>query len=332
MNDEKRLIIKHDIPLNPISISNQPFIALFREKRQEFIHTLGQIPSVLQVIQTLAESKTYRAYISPEILERLKTGTAHFGKRDSGLLSASILDSETNKIIHNASLIESSPDLLSCLNDLTIQQTLAEITSRLEAIDEKITDVLQGQHNDRLAEVESGVHLYEQAIAATDLEIRQGLLISAIEKLTEGRNKLLRSTDIHFVDKLPRSRWGMFFSRHLDIPKYVQEKAHPVREAAHAIVKSSRYLILAYAVLNEPMSLRVSLQQSEGDILAFEEKMREIASWLPPTDFWSSSFLEIADDVIPTSRLLESIEYKAVEIEFMPREMLLLEEGDETTM
>ena len=78
--------------------------------------------------------------------------------------------------MNHASLKEVTPDLLSSLNQLAIQQTLANIVRRLEVIDEKITDVLQGQINDRLAEVKSGIHIYEQAVVASDPDIRRELL------------------------------------------------------------------------------------------------------------------------------------------------------------
>lgn len=318
---EESLVIRPETSLDPKTAPNQPLIDLYREKRQELIQFLRQVPAVAQVAKTLVEGKTYRAYIPPEILERLREGTANFGTRkDSGQLSANILDTETGKIIHNVSLIEVPPDLLNSLNQLAVQQTLANIVQRLEIIDEKITDALQGQHNDRLADVESGVHIYEQAVAATDPQTRRGLLISAVQRLNDGRNRLLKSTDVHFVDKLPRNRLGMFFSPIVDIPKYVESKAEPVWKAAHAIVKASRYLVLAYAILNEPISLQVSLQQSESDIRKFEEKVKQIVNWLPPTAKWRESLLEIGNGALPAIQQLEA-HHKAIVIEFQPKEL-----------
>ncbi|MCL4300880.1 MAG: hypothetical protein KJ077_34405 [Anaerolineae bacterium] len=321
MEMEDNLTVRPEIAIDSSTPLQQPIRDLYQEKRQEFIQLLRQLPSLVQLAKTLTEGKTYQAYITPEVLERLRDNTARFGTRDSGLLSASILDSETGKIIHNASLMEVHPDLLNSLNQLAVQQTLANIVQRLELIDEKVTDILQGQQNDRLADVQSGVDIYEQAIAATGPETRLGLLISAIQKLNDGRNKLLKSTDIHFVDKLPRNRLSMLFSPNLDIPKFVQSKAEPVWKAAHAIVRASRYLVLAYTILDEPVSLRVSLQQSEKEILTFEEKVKQIIHWLPPDDRWRESMLQISEGIMPTNRQLEVLHDKAVTIEFLPEEI-----------
>ena len=163
-----------------------------------------------------------------------------------GFWSTTIRDVKTGQIIDHVNLKEITPDLLSSLNQLATQQTLANIVHRLEAIDEKITDVLQGQVNDRLAEVESGIHIYEQAVVASDPDVRRELIVSAIQKLNIGRNKLIKSTDFSFIDKLPRTKLRMFFSLKGDIHKYVQSKAESIWKEAHAIVKASRYLVMAY--------------------------------------------------------------------------------------
>jgi hypothetical protein len=205
---------------------------------------------------------------------------------------------------------------------LATQQTLADIVHRLEVIDEKITDVLQGQFNDRLAEVESGIQTYEQAIVASNSDVRRELMVGAIQKLNDGRNKLIKSTDFSFVEKLPRNKVGMFFSRILDIPEYVQLKAEHVCQATHAIVESSRYLVLAYSDLNEPDSLRVSLEQAENDVKVFQDKVGEIVHWLSPTSIWRESLTIISRDVLPNIQDLDGILQKTIVVEFQPKEIL----------
>ena len=225
------------------------------------------------------------------------------------------------KIIDNANLKEVTPDLLSSLNHLATQQTLANIVHRLEAIDEEITDILQGQVNDRLAEVESGIHIYEQAVVASDPDVRRELIVSAIQKLNDGRNKLIKSTDFGFIDKLPRNRLGMFFSLKWDIPKYVQSKAESIWKEAHAIIKASRYLVIAYSDLNEPDTLRVSLEQVESEVKVFQNKMGEIVNWLPPTSNWRASLTTISQGVLPNVHDLDDILQKTIVVEFQPKEI-----------
>lgn len=291
------------------------------EKRQKVIQVLRQIPAYIDVAKKLTEGKTYQAIIAPEVLKRIKEGSARLDKIDNGLLSTTIRDAKTGRFIDRVNLKEVKPDLLSSLNQLAMQQTLANIVHRLEAIDEKITDVLQGQINDRLAEVESGIHIYEQAVVASDPELRRDLIGRAIEKLNDGRDKLIKSTDFSFMDKLPRNRLGMFFSLNWDIPKHVQLKAEPVWKAAHAIVKASRYLVIAYSALNQPDSLRVSLEQVESEVKVFQDKMGEIVHWLPPTSIWRESLTTISQGVLPNIHDLDEIPQKTIIIEFQPKEI-----------
>ncbi len=296
------------------------------EKHQRVIQVLRQIPAILDGAKKLSEGKTYKAYIDPEILGRIKDGSAKLAHRDNGFLGANILDVETGKIVHNASLMEVTPNLLSSLNQLAIQQTLADIVYRLEIIEGKITDVLQGQFNDRLAEVESGIQIYEQAVVASDPDLRRELIVSAIQKLNEGRNKLIKSTDFRFIDKLPRNKLGMFFSRHWDIHKHVLSKAESVGKASHAIVKASRYLVLAYADLNEPDSLRVSLEQVENEVKVFQDRTGEIVRWLSPTSNLHESLTTISQGILPSIKDLDEISQKSMVVEFQPKEILPPEE------
>jgi len=292
------------------------------EKRRQVIQILCQIPAISDVAKKLSEVKTYQAIITPEVLKRIKEGSARLDKIDNGLLSTTIRDAKTGRFIDRVNLKEVTPERLSSLNQLATQQTLANIVHRLEIIDEKITDVLHGQFNDRLAEVESGIHVYEQAVVASDPDVRRELMVSAIQKLNDGRNKLIKSTDFSFIDKLPRNRLGMFFSLNWDIPKHVQSKAESVWKAAHAIIKASRYLVIAYSDLNQPNSLRVSLEQVESEVNVFQDKIGKIVDWLPPTSNWRESLTAISQGVLPNVHDLDEIPQKAIVVEFQPKEIV----------
>jgi hypothetical protein len=299
----------------------QPDAIVFdEERRQKVIQILRQIPGIVDGVKKLSEGKTYQAYFPPEVLKRLRDGSARLDRKDNGLFSSWIRDVETGHFADHVDLKEVTPDLLNSLNQLATQQTLANIVHRLEVIDEKITDVLQGQINDRLAEVESGIHLYEQAIVASDTDRRE-LIRSAISKLTEGRDKLIKSTDFSFMDKLPRNKLDMFFSLNWDIPKHVQSKAEFVWKAAHAIIKASRYLVLAYYDLNQPDSLRVSIEQVKSEVKVFQDKMGEVVNMLPPTNNWRESLTAISQGILPNIHDLDDIPQKTIVIEFQPKEI-----------
>lgn len=296
-------------------------IVFDEEKRQKLIQMLRKMPAILDVTKKLSEGKVYQAHFPPEVLKRIKDGSARLDNKGDGLFSASIRDVETGWFIDNVSLAEVTPDLLSSLNQLATQQTLANIVRRLEVIDEKITGVLQGQFNDRLAKVKNGIKMYELAVTTSNPDKRDLLMAEAIGYLNLGRNELIESADFNFIDKLPRTRNGMRLNRIWDITEYVQVKAEPVWKAAHAIIKASRYLVLAFDVWNEPDSLRKSLEQVEGDVQKFQNKMGEIVNWLSPTSDWRESFIAISQGVLPNIRELDDVAQKTIIVEFQPKEI-----------
>ena len=321
MPNNDSIIIQSDNEIISHTASPSEIMVFDEEKRQKVIQVLRQIPAITDVAKKLSEGKNYKVIIPPEFLKRMQEGSAKLDKKDGGLLSTSLRDVKTGRYIGKVDLKEVSPEVLNSLNQLATQQTLANIVQRLEVLDEKITDVLQGQFNDRLAEVESGIHIYEQAIVASNLDVRRELLVSAIQKLNEGRNKLIKSTDFGFIDELPRNKLSMFFSLNWDIPKHVQSKAESVWKAAHAIIKASRYLVLAYSDLNQPDSLRVSLEQVKSEVKVFQDKIGEIVRWLPPNNNLRESLTIISRGVLPDIRDLDDIPQKTIVIEFQPKDI-----------
>ena len=113
----------------------------------------------------------------------------------------------------------------------------------------------------------------------------------------------------------------MFFSLNWDIPKRVQSKAESAWKAAHAIIKASRYLVLAYSDLNQPDSLRVSLEQVKGDVKVFQDKIGEIVHWLSPTSNWRESLMAISHGALPNTHELDDITQKTIVVEFDPKEI-----------
>ena len=325
MSNKDNLIIQPSGEIISHTALQSDVIVFDEEKRQKVIQIMRQIPAFLDGVKKLSEGKTYQAYFPPEVLERLKNGSARLDKKDSGLFGVLIRDVDTGHVTNHVSLKEVVPDWLSSLNQLATQQTLADIVQRLEVIDEKITDILQGQVNDRLAEIESGIDSYEQAVVASDSDLKRELMVSAIQSLNDGRNKLIKSTDINFIDDLPRNSLVMFFSKKWDIPKHVQSKAESAWKAAHAIIKASRYLAIIYSALNQPDSLRVSLEQVKSEVKVFQEKIGEIARWLPPTNNLHESLTTISQGVLPDVHDLDNIPQKTIIIEFQPKEIVPIE-------
>ncbi len=337
MSAESNLVVPATIgwDIDPVSDHaiveiNQTFTSSYEERRQRVIRLFRQMPSVVEVIDKFKEGKSYQAVVPSEVLKSLNAGTATWDQMTEGFFGAIIRNSESGQIICHVRLKEVSPELLSSINGLAIQRIVAEIVQKLEIIDEKISSVLEGQHNDRLAIVESGLHLYQQAIAALEPTNRRELLMSAIDNLNEGRQRLIVSleADIRFIDDVPRSFWQMVLhSPFGDVSDDVERKAGTVQEVFQAILRASYGLALAYEALNEPRSLQASLQPLREMILKVGTKGGEIARWLPydvsapPEELWHSSLLRLADGIAHTSRELARADSKSIEVIFSAEEI-----------
>lgn len=346
MSNENRLVVKPELDLttgqetdqNIVNINNA-FNNLYDERRQQVINLLRQMPSIFDLGSNVADSGSYRAVISPEVLRKIEKGVASWDKTVDGFIGATIRDNKTGQIIAQIKLEEISPDLLTSISQVAIQRTLAEVVQRLETVDQKITSVLEGQRNDRLAMVESGINLYKQAIAAKNPDNRHHLLINAVDKLDEGRQKLIFSleSDIEFAEKLPRTFWQMLrYAPFRDVSEEVERKAKPVQQSLQAIIRASYVLASVHEAMGEIDSLQVSLQPLREMLLKVGEKGQRIARLLPyevvapPEELWHSSLLQLADGIIQTDKQLEAINSQIIEITFEGHEIIGEGKNDRT--
>lgn len=346
MSDENRLVVQSELDLatdpetdQSIVNINNAFNKLYDERRQQVINLLRQVPSILDFASKVADSGSYRAVISPEVLKKIEKGAASWDKTGDGFIGATIRDNKTGQIIAQVKLEEISPDLLTSISQVAVQRTLAEIVQRLEMVDQKITSVLEGQRNDRLAIVESGINLYKQAIVAKNPATRHQLLINAVHKLDEGRQKLILSleSDIEFVEKLPRTFWQMLIYAPLrDVSEEVERKAIPVQQSFQAVIRASYVLASVYEALGEIDSLQISFQPLREMLLKVGEKGKRIARLLPynpvspPEELWHQSVLQLADGITQTDKQLEAINSQIIEISFEGHEIIGEEKNGRT--
>jgi hypothetical protein len=288
---------------------------------QSLANILRQIPSLAEVSSKLAKGQSYKAYIPPDVLKRLRDGSARLAERDNGTLAANILDSNTGEIVANASLVEVSPELMGSLAQLATQQALADIAYRLEVIGEKISAVLEGQHGDRIALVQSGIDIYNQAIAASSENERRQLLVASIQSLNEGKSKLLQSADLSFVNNIPRGKIGMILQFGRNIPKEIEGKSKSALESLWHIIRATQYLTMAYSALREPESLAICIEQSRLQLEELQRMASELARWLPPSEGVWYGLTAFASGNLPSKNELDQLESKGIVVDLLPFNM-----------
>ena len=308
--------------------TTQAFSKLYEEQRQKLISLLRQVPTVIDTtrkLKSLVDSGNYRIVIPPDILQQMREGFARFGKSATGGLSANIHNSNTGEIIGQISLAEVSPELLSSLSQVAIQNTLAEIAERLEIIEYQIE---QGPRDDWAGLVDSGEDLYVLASAATDSENRRLLLMNAVAQLSEARGRLIRDleTSIQFIDRIPTGRWEIIFtSLRRNIPKEVDRKSCLLENSLRSVLRASYVLSLSCGQLDEPILLRESWLPLERFIPRLEAAQTKIIRWLPsdpntlPDKF--STLVSATHRIIQTGKQLESGNTKPLEIELTRDEL-----------
>ncbi len=325
MNPSNNLILGGAIHLptpdgadETIAEVNAIYAILYKECRSRIIQLLRQMPSLVEVAKTLQAGKAYRVV--------MPSGGGDLGQSRFPGLYTTNLHGIDGRFIGQAQLERITPDFVSSVNQLVNQQAFAEILQRLEAIDQRISEVLIGIHLDRIARVNAGIHLYYQAIVAKG-ENRSLLLTSAITELQKGLDFLVSElrNDISTIDSMPRSFFGMlrsFPSPH----ERVDKKLKPMQETYRAILRSAYFLPIAHESMGNPKSQEVCLQQLQNLTGEFRGKVGIITRWLTPGDAnnlaetWESGS-QIASAIIAPSRQLGSGVPNEIELQFTPTEI-----------
>jgi septation ring formation regulator EzrA len=211
---------------------------------------------------------------------------------------------------------------MSSLNQMAIQSALADIAERLEIIEQKIDDVLQGQRDDRAGLVDSAENLYIMASAASEAENRRLLLANAVAQLSEARGQMIRSLEssINSVSKIPIDKWKIIVSSlRKDIPKDVQRKSEILEATSREVLRASCLMALSCGQLGETVSLRESWQPLERLMPQIREVQAKVARWLPnqpnalPDKL--STLVSATDEVVQAGKQLESGTVRPLEIE-----------------
>ena len=91
-----------------------------------------------------------------------------------------------------------------------IRDQLKEIISALSSIESRVTEVLQGQHNDRLGLFYSGLSLYIEARSISDDVLRRQLTAQALKSLSDANSQMIQelrtSVEYLITEKYKKSK------------------------------------------------------------------------------------------------------------------------------
>jgi hypothetical protein len=156
----------------------------FTETRSKFLLTLQASSRFLQAVKTLNPEVLYRVAVPEGTILPVNASTG---------LSSGVLR-EGGAIKKHVKFETATQAGLEVAKALGIQCILMQISAQLGEIEEKLNQVIQGQRDDRIAEIEAGLNLYQQALACSPAS-RDGCLQSAIQGLQTGVKQCLK--DLH---------------------------------------------------------------------------------------------------------------------------------------
>lgn len=306
---------------------DRAFSALYGTRREGLLRLLRQLPSVMDLREKLVAGKSYYAVIKPELQKRLKEGTASWDRRSDGSLAPIIREAGKGKrgeILGQISLKEVNPELLASVNQLALQNALADIIHRLEIIDEKLDRVLVGLQDDRLAKIDSGIQLYEQACGHADALSRTTVLGGSIQHLSEGRASLMREVKGQLTRV--KSPGPLEKIASLLYPNHTRT-AQDIHSTYQAILRGSYVLAACHDACNAPQAVVTSLKPLEEFVREHGARAAELGRWLPydatapPEELWSRGLAALQDRAGGVERRLTQLEEQVIEVEFIASDL-----------
>lgn len=283
----------------PRCIGGSEFVELIRKNESDIKRQLRKMPALANLGSKLRENDLYSVTFKKEVSRALRKKTAErvLDKKTKKWIG-SIRNIKSKKIIGNVRLDKAGDidsKILNSLDSLALQQSIAEILKRLEAIEDKLNIVLRGQQADRTGQILSGIEMYKQALESKDGENRLKMLHSSLQSLNEGRAKLIEVVRRE-METLPEPKKGMgkFIFGEGSLPSKLQVKFDLVHDSISHILIASQALLLIYSELGEPDSANTSIQPIYESLLPITQKGFKMSRYLPyekgryePEKFWN---------------------------------------------
>lgn len=126
-------------------------------------------------------------------------------------------------------------------------------------MDQKLDLFLAGQHTDRIAKVQAGIHLYEQAYLYRDSVRRDQLVMNVLQSLNEGRTALFGELETMLThQKRDPMVWDNLWKLLIRVDKPEVEFFNKLETDRPKVLESIKYVNLAsayifriHALLNE---------------------------------------------------------------------------------
>lgn len=220
--------------INSVPESYGPISAIGEAFATQIVSVLPTIPAFVNSVKSMVSKSALQAVFTNEQRTQIAEGVIELVRTKDGLLSATLRDKVSKKIVGHVPLqeVEFNPEMLQSFAMLGMQLQMMELAKELEQIKRDLKDIKKGQENDRLAIAYSSIQLLNQAKSIKNKELRDMLLFQVVSEAEKSRNMLMLSIRerASFLKSQPESFIKMVF--HGDSSARVEEE---LREAQTSI-------------------------------------------------------------------------------------------------
>ena len=254
-------------------IFNQADDILEKKKKGIIRAIISGIPGVAALVDGLKLEEKVRLVVDPEIMRQIGGRYDFLKAKDGDFFRMMIIDKYNPQgIVAQAGFqIDKLPQGLNAMQiaqvmqGIAIQKELKDISEDIKDISQAVSEVLAGQHNDRLAKYYAGAALYKESLGVKDENMRRSLQDSALAILTESYMELMLTlkNDTDYLCSRYNERGNYF-----DVGK--KEKQ---REIVGRINSS-------YECIHRCTALKTAIYYREGEYVAAVTALQEYKSLL----------------------------------------------------
>lgn len=215
---------KYDLSILDDQYSVDYFNYVVHSKQIETDNVFSKLKDVLFSVDIINEIKDgtkidtqYIVEMREEIKKAVEQGLVRFDKNKAGEIFAQIRDSKgkfSKKLSIKKQLMTKGVDMLELNNALqvkTIENQMLELIKVFGEISEAVSEIIQGQQNDRLGLYYSGVNLYLESRNMQDRDLQKLITSQALKSLSDSNAQMIQSiqTNIQYLaEKRHKSKKG----------------------------------------------------------------------------------------------------------------------------
>lgn len=316
----QELITSIKVPLKPEFLTPD-LVKKHEIRRNALLNELRCITGIPEFASTLKTQELYTIVMKPE--------GAYMQKDIAGNFQGTWR--KDGKIVQHTRLQAVKPSFVKVASAVGTQVMLVSIVMQLNRIEKQLANITMEFHNDRIAEIKSGVNLYNQAVSVDNSEnLKLYLIANAITEFNRGIEKTLTSLKQQ-IENIPSSEISIFdnwFGNNKSLES--GKKLKIAEESFRVALIGIQTLAECYAMNNESKIAADVLEKYIEKISYFGiELVAKKARLVPHENGWFPeaiwfSYLEnkdlISSKIISCKNIAQN-NFDAIEIEITPEEL-----------